>query len=156
MFQLVSYVAVYTQLPINNYYNRSSWANAVDLVCIQRSTHSEIIQLSMQCYVHIIAIADNICNSNALAFLIIQLPMFLNQVHTLFHKITFVWEVSMCFCVYSPLRVLITSGMIWIPYDWLNKKFQSFCMAFVVDVLMRCGFRSKVHHRNQPNQDERQ
>ena len=149
MFQLVSYVAVYSCLLIIT----------VD--------HLELMQFTLHAYkgvptqklysflcniiyyVHIqLQLILYIIISNALVFLIIQLPMFLNQVHTLFHKSTFVWEVSMCFCVYPPLRVLITSGMIWIPYDWLNKKFYSFCMAFVVDVLRRYGFGSKVHHRN--------
>ena len=29
--------------------------------------------------------------------------------------------VCVCVCVYLRLRLLITSGVIWIPYDWLNK-----------------------------------
>ena len=75
---------------------------------------------------------------------------FLNQAHVWFLKIVFVrTSLSVCFCVCvcvfvcvcvcicvcvcvcvcvclcvcacPPLRLLITSGMIWTPYDWLNK-----------------------------------
>ena len=26
-----------------------------------------------------------------------------------------------CLCVCSPPRLLVTSGVMWAPYDWLNK-----------------------------------
>ena len=43
-------------------------------------------------------------------------------------------------CVYihvyvPPLRLLITSGMMWIPCDWLNK-FYSFYMAAIDGVVI--------------------
>ena len=37
----------------------------------------------------------------------------------------------MCVFVCLPPRLLITSGVIWTPYDWLNK-FYSCCMATVI------------------------
>ena len=58
--------------------------------------------------------------------------------------------VCACVCVSLPPRSLITSGMIWIPYDQLNK-FYSFYMAAVVSNVSRHGFDIKVRHRNQPN-----
>ena len=45
-------------------------------------------------------------------------------------------NVGMCVCL-SP-RLLITSGMIWTPYDWFNK-FYGCCMATVVDIFDECG-----------------
>ena len=64
--------------------------------------------------------------------------MFLNQVHTglcrpvhvWFLKINPVWIVSMCVC--PPLRLLITSGVIWTPYDWLNKFYSCYIPTVVV------------------------
>ena len=47
-----------------------------------------------------------------------------------------------CVCVHvhvPPLRLLITSDMIWAPYDWLNK-FYSFRVATVVDIVNGYGF----------------
>ena len=46
-------------------------------------------------------------------------------------------------------RLLITSGVIWTPYDTLNK-FYSLYMAAVVIISGECGLRIEVHHRNQP------
>ena len=54
-----------------------------------------------------------------------------------------------CVCVCLPLRLLITSGMMWRhidPYDWLNK-FYSCYMAILVGIIngldlgidMHCG-----------------
>ena len=39
-----------------------------------------------------------------------------------------------CVCVCLPLRLLITSGMIQTPYDWLNK-FYGFYMPAVVSIV---------------------
>ena len=39
--------------------------------------------------------------------------------------------MCLCVCVCPPLRLLITSAVIWTPYDWLNK-FYSCYMATVV------------------------
>ena len=41
-------------------------------------------------------------------------------------------------------------GVIWTPYDWLNKG-HSFYMAAVVIIGDGRGFRIEAHHRNQPN-----
>ena len=46
----------------------------------------------------------------------------------------------MCLC--PPPRLLITSGMIWTPYDWLNK-FYSFYMAAEVVISSGRGLRIK-------------
>ena len=46
--------------------------------------------------------------------------------------------LCMCVCVRLPPRLLITSGVIWIPYDWLNK-FYSFYVAAVVGIVSRHG-----------------
>ena len=56
--------------------------------------------------------------------------------------------VSMCACM--PLRLLITSGVIWTPYDWLNKDY-SFIMAAVVIISGGRGLRIEVLCSNQPN-----
>ena len=80
--------------------------------------------------------------------------IFLSQAHQLkagtclvFFKINFVWKVSVC--VSTPM-LLLTSGMIWILYDWLNKLY-SFYMATVFGIISRYGFRIKACCRNQPN-----
>ena len=41
-------------------------------------------------------------------------------------------------CVSLPPRLLITSGVIWTPYDWLNK-FYSCYMVVVVVINNGCG-----------------
>ena len=55
---------------------------------------------------------------------------FLNQAHAWFLEIDLVRTsvcvfacvcVRVCVCVCPPPRLLITSGVIWTPYDWLNK-----------------------------------
>ena len=58
-------------------------------------------------------------------------------------------SVSVC----SPPRLLITSGIIWTPNDWLNK-FYSFCMAAIVGIISRHGLRNESRHRNQPNKSK--
>ena len=49
-------------------------------------------------------------------------------------------HVCVCVCVSLPLRLLITSGVMWRdmdPYDWLNK-FYSCYMATVVVIVNGC------------------
>ena len=60
---------------------------------------------------------------------------FLNQAH--FLKIDPVQIVGMhvCVCVCPLPRLLISSGMIWSSYDWLNK-FYSCYMAIVVGIVI--------------------
>ena len=55
-------------------------------------------------------------------------------------------------CVSAP-RLLITSGVIWTPYDWLNK-FYSFYMAAVVVIDDGCGLTVEAHRINQPNKSK--
>ena len=50
-------------------------------------------------------------------------------------------------CVCLPLRLLIISGMIWTPYDWLNK-FYSYYMATVVVIVNGLGLGIGTHHRH--------
>ena len=45
--------------------------------------------------------------------------------------------VCVCLRVYPPLRLLITNGVIWTPYNWLNK-FYGFYMAAVVGIGSGC------------------
>ena len=49
-------------------------------------------------------------------------------------------------CV-SALRLIINSGAIWTPHDWLSKGY-SFYMAGVVIISDGCGLRIKVCCRN--------
>ena len=47
--------------------------------------------------------------------------------------------LCMCLCVYvSAPRLLITSGKIWTPYDWLNKLYSCY-MAIVVAIVNERG-----------------
>ena len=50
-------------------------------------------------------------------------------------------------CVCPPPRLLITSGMIWTPYDCLNKLY-SFYMAAEVVIGSRRGLRIKARCGN--------
>ena len=52
-------------------------------------------------------------------------------------------------CVSGP-RLLITSGVIWILYDWVNK-FYSFYMVAVVGIISMSGLGIEVHCRKYPN-----
>ena len=56
----------------------------------------------------------------------------------------------MCVCVCPSSRLLLTSGVIWTPYDWLNKLY-SFYTAVVVGIVSGCGITIDVHCGNQPN-----
>ena len=51
--------------------------------------------------------------------------------------------LCVCVCVYvrvcPPPRLLLTSGMIWTPYDWLNKLYSCY-MATVVCIVNGRGF----------------
>ena len=69
-------------------------------------------------------------------------------------KIVSVWTyvcVCVCVCVYScvylPPNLLITSGVIWTPYDWLNK-FYSCYMTTVVIITNGYGLGIDMCHRN--------
>ena len=54
--------------------------------------------------------------------------------------------VFLCVCVCPrPPRLLITSGMIWTPYDWLNK-FYSRYMAIVVVIANKRGLGIDIPH----------
>ena len=82
---------------------------------------------------------------------------FLNQV---FLKLFCLGSQYACLCVYTapvsvclPPRLLITSGMsgtIWTLYDWF-KKFYSFYMAAVVDIVSRHSLSNLalIHIENQ-------
>ena len=84
---------------------------------------------------------------------------FLNQAraghrpaHTWFLKIASVWMsvcvcVCVCLCVCPPLRLVITSGIIWTSYDWLNK-FYSCYMATVVVIVNGRDLGIDTHHRH--------
>ena len=58
--------------------------------------------------------------------------------------------VYMCVCVcvsVCALRPIITSDVIWTPYDWLNK-FYNFYMAAVVVIISRHDLKIEVLHRS--------
>ena len=55
--------------------------------------------------------------------------------------------VCVCVCVSLPPRLLITSGVIWTSYDWLNK-FYSCCMATIVVIVNGHGLSIGTHHRH--------
>ena len=74
----------------------------------------------------------------------------LNQARTWFLKIVSVRTsvcVCVCVCVCSPPRLLITSDMIWIPYDWLNKFYNCY-MATVVVIINGHGLCISMHLRH--------
>ena len=54
--------------------------------------------------------------------------------------------ICVCVCVSAP-RLLITSGVIWTPYDWLNK-FYSCYMATVVIIVNGRGFGIDTRRRH--------
>ena len=61
---------------------------------------------------------------------------------------------SICVCVHvSTPRLLLTRGIIWTPYDWLNK-FYNFCMAAIVGIDSRYVLRIEVYYGNQPDKSK--
>ena len=60
--------------------------------------------------------------------------------------------VFACVCVCLPLRLLITSGVIWhdIKPIWLIKQVLQVYMATIVGIISRCGLKIEVIHWNQP------
>ena len=70
-----------------------------------------------------------------------------------FLDIDLIREVCVCVSVCPPPRLVITSGMIWISYDWLNK-YYTFCTAAIVDIVSRRGLRIEAHRRNQSNKSK--
>ena len=85
--------------------------------------------------------------------------VFLNQVHTgrrpsrpWFLKMVSTYvDIHMYVC--PPPRLLITSGEILTPYDWLNKGY-SLYMPTVVIIGDGRGLRIEACHRNQPNKSK--
>ena len=55
--------------------------------------------------------------------------------------------LSVCVCVCLPPRLLITSGMMWTPYDWLNK-FYGCHMATVVVIVNERDLGIGMRHRH--------
>ena len=70
------------------------------------------------------------------------------------HVVSINWSCHhVCVSLCSPPRLLITSGITWITYDWLNK-FNNFCVAAMVDSVIRCGLTIAVFQWNQPNKSK--
>ena len=61
--------------------------------------------------------------------------------------------VRACLRVCSPPRLLITSGVMWTPYDWSNK-FYGFPLAAVVDIVSGCDVSIYMCRRNYPNKSK--
>ena len=59
----------------------------------------------------------------------------------------------MCVCACLPPRLLITSGVIQIQYDWLNK-FYTFYMAAIVSIVSRSQLTIEAYRRNQTNKSK--
>ena len=55
-------------------------------------------------------------------------------------------RMFVCVCVCPPLRLLITSGVIWTTNDWLWK-FYSIYMATVVVIINGRGLGIDIRHR---------
>ena len=55
--------------------------------------------------------------------------------------------MCVCVCVSPPLKLLITGGVIWTPYDWLNKFYGSY-MAVVVGIVNGHGLGIVMSCRN--------
>ena len=53
--------------------------------------------------------------------------------------------VNVCVCL--PLRLLITSGIIWTTYDWVNKFYSSY-MTTVVRIIIWSGIGINTNHGN--------
>ena len=62
-----------------------------------------------------------------------------------------IFSVWMCVCPLS--RLLITSGVIWTPYDWLIK-LCGFYIVVVVFIDDGHGLGVEVRHINQPNKSK--
>ena len=58
--------------------------------------------------------------------------------------------VYVAMCMSLLLRILITCGVMWTLYDWLNKLY-SFYIAVTVCIIGRHGLRNEADHRNQSN-----
>ena len=58
-----------------------------------------------------------------------------------------------CAFVCPPLGLLISSGVIRIQCDWLNK-FYTFYMAAVTGIISRRGLRIEARRGNQPNKSK--
>ena len=55
--------------------------------------------------------------------------------------------LCVCVCMCPPPRLLITSDVIWTPYNWLNK-FCSCYMATVVAIINECDLGIDMCHGN--------
>ena len=80
----------------------------------------EVFQL-LKIFCHVLNQERAACGRRASGFLELLLP-----------RMSVCVCVCVCVCVSTP-RLLITSDMIWTPYDWLNK-FYGFYMVAVVDI----------------------
>ena len=56
-------------------------------------------------------------------------------------------HACVCVCLCPPPKLLITSGVIWIPYDRLNK-FYSCYMTTVVSIIDGHGLGIDMHNGN--------
>ena len=57
--------------------------------------------------------------------------------------------MCVCACACASVPLVATDGVIWAPYDWLNKLYKSY-VASVVSIVNGYGLLIKVHCRNKP------
>ena len=62
-----------------------------------------------------------------------------------FLKLIHCGRLYVCMFVYPPPKLLITSGMKWTLYDWLNK-FYSYYIATAVGIVDGRGLGIDTHH----------
>ena len=87
------------------------------------------------------------CEVMSICIVLVKLSNFLNQAHA-GHRLVHAWFlkiVDVYVCVCPPPRLLIISGVIWTPYDWLNK-FYSCYMATVVVIVNGRGLGFGTRH----------
>ena len=82
--------------------------------------------------------------------------LFIDQMHTDhsapgFLKLIWWWHLYVCVFVCPPPRLLITNGMIWIPYDWFYSCYIQGYMAAVVIIDDGHGLRFEAHCINRVN-----
>ena len=130
-----------------------------DLTCLQICFHSifkERIATHMQMHDHVCqTIVTETSRTTQLLGLLNQARAGLWPARAWFLEIVSVRTsvcVCVCLCVCPPPRLLITSGVIWTSYNWLNK-FYSCYMATVVVIINGNGLGIGTRRRHKPTKN---